>query len=144
MKKTMVTLLFCLILSSCHEKTRTLHVFIPEGYTGWVDLQFGVDSSKNHMLNSGDDMYVIFLSGNNLKNYKIKEKNFPGGPYNEYFYYYSKDTLYQIYSGLTSGSVKSLAGICCQGASGYNGSMQHFYVKKDRSKSMPKEDRIDP
>lgn len=129
MKKILV-LIAVILLAGCHEKRRYLHVFIPQGYLGDVGLYFGVDSSKNHMINSKDDMYVIFLSGNNLDKFTIKEENFPGGPYQMYYYYYSKDTLYQLNSPVTGYDIKSDYSVGLMGTSGNYGSIKHFRVNK--------------
>lgn len=132
MKKAVVIIVL-LSFYTCREKDRILNIFIPEGYLGKVKLHFGIDSSKNHMLNSKDNMYVIFLSGKSLKNFTIKEKNFPGGPYIINYYFYSKDTLYQLNSTTADKKkVDTTFWVNGMGASGKNGSIQDFTIEKVR------------
>lgn len=107
-----------------------------------VSLHFGIDSSKNHMISCKDDMYVLFLSGKNLKEYTIKEKNYPGGPYIINYYYYSKDTLYQLNSTTVPNNklVDTTKWVYDPGTSGENGSIQNFLikpVKQDIPKHLP-------
>lgn len=135
--------MLAILCVGCREKNRTIHIFIPESYEGWVDMHFGVDSSENRMIQSNDDMYVIFLHGN-LEKFTIKDKVYPGGPYDINYYFFSKDTLYEIWSAGESKMGRSNSGIVGEGSSGTNGDVQHFYVKLDMNKPTKKQDKIDP
>jgi hypothetical protein len=130
--KQLAIMILLLNSYACREKDRTLHIFIPENYVGEIGLYFGIDSSKNHMISSKDDMYVLFLSGKNLKKHTIKEKNYPGGPYAINYYYYSKDTLYQLNSTtvLSNIIVDTTKWVYDPGSSGENGSIKHFSIEK--------------
>ncbi|HET6226489.1 MAG TPA: hypothetical protein VFF27_09440 [Bacteroidia bacterium] len=94
MKKT----LFFLIISftfSCKKDKYEEYYFIPDGYTGWVNIIFEDSTSHNEVIQSGNG-YFHFIANNPLK-YTVKSKIFPEGYYSSHFYYYSKDTLYEIF-----------------------------------------------
>ena len=131
--KKLIVLITVMSLNACIEKNRSLHIFIPENYVGKVGIYFGVDSSTNHMISSKDDMYMIFLNGRHLESFNVKEKNYPGGPYTINYYYYSKDTLYQLNSStVTKSEVDTTFWVKDPSASGRNGSIQTFEIEKVR------------
>lgn len=130
MKKLTLFFLLFVLLTACYEKQRTLYVFIPEGYLGDVGLYFNSNSSGHHMIASKDDTYFIFLTGKDLRKFKIEDNNFPGGPYQINYFYYSKDTLYQLNSPISGYDIETPVKVGLMSASGENGSIQHFTVSK--------------
>lgn len=104
MKKTnklFAILIYILInLSSCSEK-RDLYVFIPDGFEGDINIEYEVDSSKNELFEIQDKGYIIFLKGNNLSYYTLKNGPLKDGLYEERFFYYSDSSLCELETGPT-------------------------------------------
>ncbi len=131
-KKINYVYLFVLtLLCSCRAKTRELIYFIPENYEGQVKITWLTETSKNKVFSYKDDAYVIIITGN-PKNYRIKDEIIPSGFYNIKYYYYSKDTVYEI----NSTPVKDYLPKYPNAGSGYTGyvgttTYSSFFVYKD-------------
>ena len=98
MTKILSIILFCVFfIFSCSLKEKERILLIPEGYNGEVRIFWNDKKSKNKIFKNNDNYYVIMLNGD-LKNFRIQDEPLPSGLYNAKYYYYSKDTIYQIAS----------------------------------------------
>lgn len=99
LKGIKITILFFLVIAffSCKNKSRKLIYLIPENYAGEVNVFWNKERSKKHYIKYKDDFYIIVISGNPEK-MELNEEPIPEGPYELEYYYFSKDTIYQINS----------------------------------------------
>lgn len=98
MKKKNTHIFSLLMLISCGCKTKELHILIPQNYEGWVRVVFAEDTSSNHVIKM-NDFYQIHVLGNSQITYVKEPFN---GTFNLSYFYYSKDTLFQIASPVCS------------------------------------------
>ncbi|CAN1546564.1 hypothetical protein MCERE19_01973 [Spirosomataceae bacterium] len=135
LKKIEVLIFFeilILTISSCSLKQKEKVFLIPEGYNGEVRIFWNDKKSKNKIFKNNDNYYLFILNGD-LTNFRLQDEPTPSGLYDIKYYYYSKDTIYQIAS---AGHIDSLpdypyVGGGCSG--GINGEKVYgFRVKSSK------------
>ncbi len=94
MKRIIALLL--LGLSSCtySQSNKSVHIFIPINYTGWVNLIFNDSNSINKPI-TFDNGYVYVIT-KDPQFYRLRTDKFPSGKYEMHYYYYSQDTMIQL------------------------------------------------
>jgi hypothetical protein len=132
-KNTHILLLLILISSGC--KTKELHILIPQNYEGWVRVVFAEDTSSNHVIKM-NDFYQIHVLGNSQITYVKEPFN---GTFNVSYFYYSKDTLFQIGSAGNASSYPDYPNVTNDGTWGED--TYAFYVSRD-STSISKYDSL--
>ena len=105
---------------------------IPENYEGEVNVFWNKKTSKKHYMKYKDDFYVLFISGN-PKKIDLNDEPLQSGPYEFEYYYFSKDTIYQINSTPHKEYLPEYpsAGSGYVGYSGNNEMFDSFFVYKD-------------
>jgi hypothetical protein len=116
-KKSALVVLSLFSFFSCGETKHIEKVIlIPEGYDGQVRIFWNDSTSNNQIFRKDEDFFIIVLNGD-LMNFKIKDPPTPSGLYTTKYYYYSKDTIYQISSAGFANSLPEYPGA----SSGYWG-----------------------
>lgn len=95
MKITIITFLAFIILGcNFSSKESRTFFFIPNNYTGWVNIIFEDSSSKSISLDL--DNNFIFLINKNPEKFSVKTMALPSGKYIDTYYYYDSDTSYKL------------------------------------------------
>ena len=118
-----------LFMHSCGYKSRELKYFIPENYDGEVKIYWNLPKSQNRIFAYKDDSYVLIITGDPSK-YMVKDESPPSGPYNIDYYYYSKDTVYQINSSPVKTNLPEFPTAENGSTGGVKNSYDSFFVKK--------------
>lgn len=97
MKKNILVALCCIIIlygcSNAQDK-KSVHIFIPMNYTGWVNIISNDTSSSIEPLTFNNG--YVYLINKNPEAFKIKSSIFPFGKYEMNFYYYNTDTCVKL------------------------------------------------
>ena len=127
------TIFLLAFVVSCDVKKRKLVYLIPDKYSGWVKITYNSPASNIEVINKGDDIYVLVI-GDNPSDFRVKSHQLPGGPYEQEFFYYSEDTLYN------SADRHSL-----QSSLGSYGEVERFYItpKAMTNEEFHKQNNID-
>mgnify|MGYP006143396985 FL=1 len=105
-------------------------ILIPEGYDGQVRIFWNDSTSHNQIFRKDENFFMIVLNGD-LMNFRMKDSPTPTGAYTTKYYYYSKDTIYQISSAGFANSLPEYPGASSRGSGEINGEkVSRFTVKK--------------
>jgi hypothetical protein len=87
---------FALIFYSCSnaQDNRSIYIFIPMNYTGWVNIVFNDSSSSAEPLKF-DNGYVYFITGD-PQNFRVKSDIYTAGSYKMNYYYYNVDSTREL------------------------------------------------
>lgn len=95
MIRAIVLFIIIVLVSACKRGDFEEHIFIPKDYEGPIYIQYNVKTSKNRVIKSGKNTYLLFLTGNPLI-FNIRDPKPGPGYYIEHAYYYSKDNIEEI------------------------------------------------
>jgi hypothetical protein len=116
-KKCVLVVLSLFFFFSCGElKYYEKIILIPEGYDGQVRIFWNDSTSHNQIFRKDENFFMIVLNGD-LMNFRMKDPPTPTGAYTTKYYYFSKDTIYQISSAGFANSLPEYPGA----SSGYWG-----------------------
>lgn len=95
MKITIIAFLVSTIIGcNFSQKESKTFFFVPNNYTGWVNIVFEDSSSKSISLDL--DNNFVFLINKNPEEFSVNAKALPDGRYIDSYYYYDIDTSYRL------------------------------------------------
>lgn len=97
MKIKFFVIVYCISLMFCccsFQSEKSIHIYIPMNYTGWVNIIFNEANSVDKPLTFNDG-YVYFIT-KDPQLFKVKDDKFPSGKYDMHYYYYDKDTVIEL------------------------------------------------
>lgn len=97
MKHGFLVIIYCISLMFCccsFQNEKSVHVFIPMNYTGWVNIIYNNPNSTGKPL-AFSNGYVYFIT-KDPQSFKVKDGELPPGRYDMHYYYYDKDTVIEL------------------------------------------------
>jgi hypothetical protein len=94
MSKFFTAMFVCFWSCSTIPKEGEIHFLVPNGYTGWVNIQFNDSLAKNESIESLNS-YFYFVTGDPA-NFSIRNDKFRSGHWVMNFYYYDRDSLRKL------------------------------------------------
>lgn len=94
LKKLFAIFSICL-LNSCSNNYKTIF-YIPNNYTGWVNIRFE-DTLSTNIIEKKSNEFTFFID-KHPENFSVKSKLIPEGFYEHTFYYYNKNTFIKLKS----------------------------------------------
>jgi len=95
MTRTLLLTLYTTTIIGCTSgRDKTVNIFIPMNYTGWVNIVFNDSSSVQKPLEF--DNGCVYLITGNPGNYRVKTDIFDKGPFEMNFFYYNTDTVFKL------------------------------------------------
>jgi len=95
MKHGFLVIIYCISLMFCccsFQNEKSVHVFIPMNYTGWVNIIYNNPNSTSKPL-AFSNGYVYLKDP---QSFKVKDGELPPGRYYMHYYYYDKDTVIEL------------------------------------------------
>jgi hypothetical protein len=98
MRNIIISINLCFILYSCSngQDIKTMYIYIPMNYTGWVNIVFGDTSATNEALTFKDG-YVYFIT-KDPESFHVKGDIHSDGRYKTIYCYYNTDTTIRLSS----------------------------------------------
>ncbi|OJW31011.1 MAG: hypothetical protein BGO54_07565 [Sphingobacteriales bacterium 46-32] len=94
MKFLFFLLCFGMISCTTAQNDRGIYIFIPEDYTGWVNIKFNDTSSSNDPILISES-YLFFIS-DDPANFSVKSDKFEEGRWTFNYYYYSPKRIKKL------------------------------------------------
>ncbi|MBS1601784.1 MAG: hypothetical protein JST42_03885 [Bacteroidetes bacterium] len=98
MNKYLIFVSFAFSLHACSsaQDAKTMYIYIPINYTGWVNIIFN-DSASSFEPLIFDNGYVYFIT-KDPQDYRVRTDIHPDGFYKTTYFYYSTDTTIKLSS----------------------------------------------
>ena len=96
MNRIIITISLAFALCGCSnaQDSRSISIFIPMNYTGWVNIIFRDSSSSIEPL-TFENGYVYLIT-KDPQNFRVKSDIYSAGSYSMNYYYYNTDTIVKL------------------------------------------------